>query len=127
MVYKSIIRRGKTKLHQNKELEMYVIEKLQLRWSPQLISVSLRMKYPEDESMRISHEAIYMHVYVHSKTELRKLLISQLRQKRSYRGNVRRGVDKRTTIPDAIRIDERPAEVLGREIPGPLGGWFDYG
>ena len=76
------------------------------------------MKFPEDETMRISHEAIYMHVYVHSKTELRKLLISHLRQKRGYRGNVRRGADKRTTIPDAIRIDERPAEVLGREIPG---------
>jgi len=46
------------------------------------------------------------------------MLISELRQKRKYRGNTRRGVDKRTTIKDPIRIDERPEEVLGREIPG---------
>jgi IS30 family transposase len=49
---------------------------------------------------------------------LKKNLISQLRQKRRYRGNVRRGEDKRTTIQDPVRIDERPSEVLGREIPG---------
>ena len=50
--------------------------------------------------------------------ELKKLLISQLRQKRPYRGNVRRGADKRTTIKDPVRIDERPEEVKERLIPG---------
>lgn len=68
--------------------------------------------------MQISHEAIYMHIYLHSKKELKNLLISNLRQKRKYRGNVRRGADKRSTIADPIRIDERPPEVLGRLIPG---------
>ena len=68
--------------------------------------------------MQISHEAIYMYVYLHSKKELKNLLISELRQKRKYRGNVRRGADKRTTIQDPIRIDERPEEVKGRLIPG---------
>ena len=68
--------------------------------------------------MQISHEAIYMYVYLHSKKELKNLLISELRQKRKYRGNVRRGADKRTTIEDPIRIDERPEEVKGRLIPG---------
>lgn len=43
-----------------------------------------------------------------------------LRKKRKYRGNVRRGVDKRTTIKDPIRIDERPEEVKDRKIPGHL-------
>ena len=46
------------------------------------------------------------------------MLISELRQKRKNRGNTRRGTDKRTTIKDPIRIDERPEEVIGREIPG---------
>ena len=68
--------------------------------------------------MQISHESIYYHIYVQPKKEVEKLLISQLRQKRNYRGNVRRGADKRTTIKDPIRIDERPEEVLTREIPG---------
>ena len=71
-----------------------------------------------DPLMQISMESIYFYIYVHAKPELKKLLISQLRQKRKYRGNVRRGADKRTTIQDPVRIDERPAEVLGREIPG---------
>jgi IS30 family transposase len=99
-------------------LEKYVLEKLQLRWSPRQISVSFQRKFPENSAMQISHEAIYMYVYLHSKKELKSLLISELRQKRKYRGNVRRGADKRTTIQDPIRIDERPEEVKGRLIPG---------
>ncbi len=112
-------RRGaKTKMSQCVDLEKYVLEKLQLRWSPWQISISLQRKFPENKAMQISHEAIYMYVYLHSKKELKSLLISELRQKRKYRGNVRRGADKRTTIQDPIRIDERPEEVKGRLIPG---------
>lgn len=112
-------RRGsKTKMSRCADLEKYVLEKLQLRWSPRQISISLQRKFPENKAMQISHEAIYMYVYLHSKKELKNLLISELRQKRKYRGNVRRGADKRTTIQDPIRIDERPEEVKGRLIPG---------
>jgi transposase, IS30 family len=111
-------RSGKNKITQNPQLENYVLEKLYLRWSPWQIHISLQRKFPENKSMQISHEAIYMYIYLHSKKELKNLLISELRQKRKYRGNVRRGADKRTTIQDPIRIDERPAEVMGRQIPG---------
>mgnify|MGYP000849808411 CR=1 FL=1 len=68
--------------------------------------------------MHLSPESIYMYVHVHSKPELRATLLDSLRQKRKIRGNVRRGKDKRGTISDVTRIDERPAEVEGREIPG---------
>ena len=61
--------------------------------------------------MQISHETIYLYIYLHSRPEMKKMLIDELRQQRKSRGNVRRGSDKRTTIPDAIRIDERPEEV----------------
>jgi IS30 family transposase len=71
-----------------------------------------------DKTMQASHETIYLYIYLHSKKELKNMLISELRQKRRQRGNVRRGVDKRTTIKDPVRIDERPDDVLGREIPG---------
>ncbi len=111
-------RGGKTKISVCPELEKYVLEWLGWRWSPRQISVILRRKYPDNKAMQISHEAIYMYVYLHSKKELKNLLISELRQKRKYRGNVRRGADKRTTIQDPIRIDERPEEVKGRLIPG---------
>lgn len=109
---------GKNKIKVCEALQKYVLEKLQLRWSPRQISVSLQRKFPDNKAMQISHEAIYLYIYLHSKKELKNLLISELRQKRKYRGNVRRGADKRTAIKDPIRIDERPEEVKGRQIPG---------
>lgn len=109
---------GKAKIKVCEALEKYVLEKLQLRWSPRQISVSLQRQFPENKAMQISHEAIYLYIYLHAKKELKTTLIAQLRQKRKYRGNVRRGADKRTTIKDPVRIDERPEEVKGRLIPG---------
>jgi transposase, IS30 family len=109
---------GQNKIVANKKIGNYVLEKLELRWSPEQISKRMTKDFPEDQSMRISHEAIYLYVYLHSKTEVRKILQNELRQKRKFRGNVRRGADKRTKIVDPVRIDERPAEVMGREIPG---------
>lgn len=110
-------RYGKTKIEMNPELKFYVDEHLLKKWSPDQISVSLRNKFI-DPGMHLSPESIYMYVHVHSKPELRATLIESLRQKRKIRGNVRRGKDKRGTISDITRIDERPAEVEGREIPG---------
>ena len=111
-------RRFKNKMFQNPDLQKYVLDKLEKKWSPDQISVSLKKLYPNNKLMQISHETIYLYIYVHSKKELKEMLIKELRQQRKYRGNVRRGSDKRTTIVDATRIDERPEEVIGREIPG---------
>ena len=111
-------RGGKCRIKQCVELENYVLEKLKKKWSPRQISVSLLVAFPKNKSMQLSHEAIYFYIYVHAKPELKSELIKELRQQRKFRGNVRRGADKRTTIKDPIRIDERPAEVIGREVPG---------
>ena len=111
-------RRFKSKMFQNPDLQNYVLDKLEKKWSPDQISVSLKKLYPNNKLMQISHETIYLYIYLHSKKELKEMLIKELRQQRKYRGNVRRGSDKRTTIVDATRIDERPEEVIGREIPG---------
>jgi IS30 family transposase len=116
---KSMMRKyGKSKINGNPVLMELVHSMLKKRWSPDQISVSLKRQFPNEKSMHLSHESIYLYIYLHSKKELKHLLISELRQKRKQRGNVRRGADKRTTIKDPIRIDERPAEVMGREIPG---------
>ncbi len=109
---------GKCRIKQCTELENYVLEKLKKKWSPRQISVSLSVGFPKNKAMQLSHEAIYFYIYVHAKPELKSELIKELRQQRKYRGNVRRGADKRTTIKDPVRIDERPAEVMGREVPG---------
>jgi IS30 family transposase len=111
-------RLGKSKINSNPKLKNFVYSQLESHWSPKQISDALKLFYPFDPTMQISHESIYYHIYIQPKKEVEKLLISQLRQKRNYRGNTRRGADKRTTIKDPIRIDERPAEVLTREIPG---------
>lgn len=109
---------GKCKILHHKPLGKVVLQKLHKRWSPEQIHLYLRKHFPLDPLMQISMESIYFYIYVHAKPELKKLLINQLRQKRKYRGNVRRGADKRTTIKDPVRIDERPEEVIGRLIPG---------
>jgi IS30 family transposase len=110
---------GKRKLTEGSALLGYVKEKLSLRWSPKQISVCLVMDFPDDDNMRISHESIYAYVYVHSKKGLRECLIKSLRQEKKKRGAPRAASeDKRGKIPNAISIDERPEEVLGREIPG---------
>ena len=109
---------GKCKIISQQALGKVVLEKLHLRWSPEQIHLYLKKEYPVNPLMQISMESIYFYIYVHTKPELKKLLIHQLRQKRAYRENVRRGVDKRTTIKDPVRIDERPEEVKGRLIPG---------
>lgn len=116
--YRMYKRLGKFKIDNNPKLKNFVYSHLEKHWSPQQISDALKQFYPFDPTMQISHESIYFHVYIQPKKEVEQLLIAQLRQKRKYRGNTRRGVDKRTTIKDPIRIDERPEEVATREIPG---------
>lgn len=115
---RSCKRFGQNKIVANKNIGMYVLQKLELRWSPEQISNRMIKDFPEDPAMRISHEAIYLYVYLHAKPEIRKMLQKELRQKRKVRGNVRRGLDKRTKIVDPVSIDERPANVMSREIPG---------
>lgn len=118
-VYKSSDRKsGKSKMNQCKRLYDYVLEKLDLFWSPQQVSMQLKKDFPDDNAMRLATESIYFYIYVHAKPELKAALIEQLRQKRKFRGNVRRGKDKRTTIADRVSIEERPEEVKGRLVPG---------
>lgn len=109
---------GKIKIFKYPKLASIVDEKLRKKWSPEQISNYLKMNFAADKTMQLSKESIYLYIDVHCKPELRKLYQNCLRQKRKFRGNVRRGADKRTTIKDPIRIDERPEEVKGRLIPG---------
>jgi IS30 family transposase len=87
------------------------------RWSPQQISAKLRVEYPDDRSMRISHETIYQSLYVQSRGELRRELSAQLRTGRRARRS-RGRVQKRGRIVDMVSIAERPPEVDERRVPG---------
>jgi transposase, IS30 family len=87
-------------------------------WSPQQISARLKLEYPDDAEMRISHETIYLSLYVQSRGELRRQLSAQLRTARSRRHPRGRAPDKRGQIVDMVAISQRPPEVADRAVPG---------
>jgi IS30 family transposase len=88
-------------------------------WSPEQISQRLRIDFPDDESMRVSHEAIYQALYVQGRGALRRELVACLRTGRALRvPRARtRGRGKKFVSPE-IMISERPAEVADRAVPG---------
>jgi len=112
-------RSGKRRLDKNKRLMKEVAVKLKLRWSPEQIANFLKEKYPQDKDMNISHEAIYTYIYVLPRGQLKKELLSYLRQgkKRRYRRNRKdKGIKRK--LENMISIEERPAEVANRTVPG---------
>ena len=113
-------RRRPRKLAANTPLRAYVVARLAQRWSPEQIATRLPVEYPDDATMRISHEAIYTYVYVLPRGELRRELLRALRQRHKRRRAHRHGRvhDHRGQLPDMISIEERPAEVTDRTIPG---------
>ncbi len=88
-------------------------------WSPEQISQRIRVDFPEDSSMRISHEAIYQALYVQGRGALKRELISCLRTGRALR--VPRSRTQRTAwahVNREVMISERPAEADDRAVPG---------
>jgi IS30 family transposase len=88
-------------------------------WSPEQISNRLCLEFPDDGSMRISHEAIYQALYVQGRGALRRELVACLRTGRALRvPRARtRGRGKKFVTP-LIMISERPAEADDRAVPG---------
>ncbi|HVH94065.1 MAG TPA: IS30 family transposase [Nocardioidaceae bacterium] len=88
-------------------------------WSPEQISHRLRVDFPEDESMRISHETIYQALYVQGRGALRRELAVCLRTGRALRvPRARtRGRGKKFITPE-VMISQRPAEAEDRAVPG---------
>ncbi len=90
---------------------------LDKRCSPEQVSGRLKVLYPEDEDMQISHESIYQSLFVYPRGELRRELKACLRSGRAVRQ--RRGRrEERGRIRGAVSIHDRPAEVEGRLVPG---------
>jgi IS30 family transposase len=96
------------------------MEKLKEEWSPREISKRIKMEYPWDIFMQISHEAIYQYIYVLPRGELKRTLIKSLRQEHKYRRTQKVGIaeENRGKIANMLSIEERPVEVADRTIPG---------
>jgi IS30 family transposase len=104
----------------NRRLRDIVASKLMLEWSPEQISGWLDTHYPDDESMRVSHETIYRSLFIQARGVLKKELMDHLRSKQRIRRSrhaSERG-QSRGKIVDAVSIRERPAEAEDRAIPG---------
>ena len=86
-------------------------------WSPQEISSRLRLEFPDDLMMQVSHETIYQSLFVQGRGELRRELARCLRSGRTARRSQGRA-ERRGKIPDMVMISERPAEVEDRAVPG---------
>jgi IS30 family transposase len=87
-------------------------------WSPEQISNRLRLDFPDDESMRVSHEAIYQALYVQGRGALRRELSACLRTGRALRVPRARSWRGKNFVTDEIMISERPAEAEDRAVPG---------
>jgi hypothetical protein len=104
--------------HAARALRQAVSAKLALEWSPQQIAGWLRHVYPDNREMHMSHETIYLRLFVQSRGVLKKALMSHLRQRRTYRRPKNAAAHPGGYIVDAVSIRERPATVEDRAIPG---------
>jgi IS30 family transposase len=102
----------------NLPLVKYVDEKLRLDWPPEAIAARLRLDYPNDESMRISHETIYRWAYLDASQD--GDLHTHLRRRHKKRRRQTRYGSGRRFIPGRVSIDQRPAIVATRER---FGDW----
>ena len=88
-------------------------------WSPEQISRRLKIDFADDQSMRISHEAIYQALYIQSRGALPRELILSLRTGRALR--LPRARSKRQAwahVTPEVEISQRPAEAADRAVPG---------
>jgi len=88
-------------------------------WSPEQISARLRIDFPDDASMRISHEAIYQALYVQGRGALKRELVACLRTGRALRVPRARVAGRgKPFVTEDVMISQRPAEVEDRAVPG---------
>ena len=88
-------------------------------WSPQQIAHRLKLDFPDDESMRISHEAIYQSLFIQGRGALKRELVACLRTGRALRvPRARTQRDRAGMVTPEVVISERSAEADDRAVPG---------
>jgi transposase, IS30 family len=110
-----------SKLAQDPVLHEYVQTRLDQKWSPEQISNTLKVDFPDDERMRVSHETIYRSVFVQARGSLKREVEAKLRTGRTLRKPRKQAAADgrgKNRIADMVLISERPAEVDDRAVPG---------
>ena len=120
----SALRPKRCLLAMNRKLRDIVASKLILDWSPEQICGWLKSQYPDDESLRVSHETIYRSLFIQARGVLKKELMNHLRTKRRMRRSRHHATvsgQSRGQIVEAISIRERPPGSGRSSDPWPLG------
>jgi IS30 family transposase len=90
-----------------------------MAWSPEQISQRMKVDFPDDESMRISHEAIYQSLFIEGRGALQRELVTCLRTGRALREPRARSRNKpQGHVTADVVLSERPAEAADRAVPG---------
>ena len=105
-------------LARNTRLRVHVQDHLTRRHSPEQISRRLRLDFPDEPEMWVSHETIYRALYVQGRGALRRELVRCLRTGRKLRRPRRRTAERRGRIANMVNISQRPAEADDRVTPG---------
>jgi IS30 family transposase len=114
-------KRPKTcKLVENRALARVVASKLQLEWAPDQIAGWLKLTYPNDQDMQVSHETIYKSLFIQARGALKKELLQHLRKTRAMRRSRHKTLkgEGLGQITNTVSIRERPAEAADRALPG---------
>jgi transposase, IS30 family len=126
--FRRALRPKPAKLVLEPRLRAVVEAKLALRWSPQQIAGWLPLAYPEDLVMRVSHETIYLSLFVQSRGALRRELQRCLRSGRAMRyPRGKRLPQGRGQLRDTLHISQRPPEAADRAVPGHWEGDLVFG
>jgi IS30 family transposase len=121
----TILRRARpkpVKLAPSGSLRAQIVARLNNKFSPQQISHDLRLQYPDDKAMRISHETIYQALYVQGNGTLRHELSVEKALRSGRTGRRPRsklpGRGHRSWIGATAHLTDRPAEIADRAVPG---------
>jgi IS30 family transposase len=107
-----------TRLATNLRLRRTVQDRLLDDHSPEQIARRLRIDFPDEPEMWVSHETIYQSLYVQSRGGLKRELTQHLRTGRTLRKPQRRTGQRRERFAGMVMISERPAQVEDRAVPG---------
>jgi transposase, IS30 family len=118
LAYERAGRPKPAKLATNLVVRGIVEQDLSKKYSPEQIAGRLRVEFPDDPEMWVSHETIYQSLYVQSRGALRRELTAYLRTGRTLRRPSRKVGQRKNRIPDMVNISARPPEVTDRAVPG---------
>ena len=113
-------KRNLDKISTYKMLRNYVYKGLLKQWTPEQIAGRIKIKYPNDTIMSISHEAIYRHIYLTPQGALNKKLIQLLVRKKTRRRPIKKKRGTGSKIINQVSIDNRPKHIELREE---IGHW----